>query len=160
MSVKGVMMTSYLMDTNAFNNIRDDKDVDVTTVARQARGRVYVTHHQADEINDTRDAARRAILMECLQTIDAETRPTETFVLGKSRLGLAKLSDGGRYNAILAELNKLNVKSSNKADALIGETAEAHGWVLVSDDRKFAKVMTGRGIRVICWRQFMAELAS
>ena len=160
MSVKKVMMTSYLMDTNAFNYICDDKDVDVATVARQARGRVYVTHHQADEINNTRDAARRAILMECLQTIDAETLPTETFVLDKSRLGMAKLSDGGRYNAILAELDKRKVKKSNKADALIGETAEAHGCVLVSDDGDFSDVMTARGILVIGWRQFIAELAS
>ena len=152
-------MTSYLMDTNAFNYIRDDKYADVATVARQARGRVYVTHHQADEINNTQDAARRAILAECLQTINADAWPTETFVIGKSRLGMAKLSDGGRYNAILVELDKRKIKKSNKADALIGETAEAHGCVLVSDDRDFSKVMTARGVRVIGWRQFIAELA-
>lgn len=151
-------MTLYLMDTNAFNNIWDAKDVDVATIARQAQGRVYVTHLQADEIKDTRNTARRASLMECLQTIDAELRPTETFVIGKSQLGRAKLGGGSSYRAILDKLNNRKKKRSNKADALIGETAEARGCDLVSDDQDLAEVMRMRGIRVIGWRQFVEEL--
>ncbi len=152
-------MTLYLMDTNAFNNICDAEDVDVATIARQAQGRVYVTHIQQDEVNNTRDVARRDVLRGCLQTINAEPWPTETFMIGKSRLGMARLSDGRRYHAILDELNNRKKKRSNEADALIGETAEARECVLVSDDQDLSEVMREVGVQVIGWRQFVKELS-
>ncbi len=153
-------MALYIMDTNAFNNICDNEDVDVASIARQARGRVYVTHCQWDEIKDTRNADRRSILAGCLQTIDADMWPTETFIVGRSRLGMAKLNEGGRYHAILDEMNRRKKKKSNVADALIGETAESRGCVLVSDDRDLSEVMTERGVRVIGWRQFVVALSA
>lgn len=151
---------SYLMDTNAFNNILDSANDDNPIIAQKARGRVYVTHHQADEINSTPKEARRAALMGFLQEITPDLMPTKTCVVNTSRLGMAQIDDGGCYREILTELDRRHSKNNNEIDALIGETAEKHVCVLVSDDRIFSCAMRARGVRVVGWRQFVAELTS
>ncbi len=120
-------------------------------VAQKARGRVYVTHHQADEINNTPKEARRTTLMGCLQEINPDLMPTKTCIVNTLRLGMAQIGDGGCYRDILKELDRRHSKNSNKIDALIGETAEKNGCVLVSDNRIFSCVMRARGVRVVGW---------
>ena len=152
------IMSHYLLDTNALNNLLDY--VDASALMPQMRGCIYVTHIQKDEIENTKDFARRASLLECLQEIGPDRWPTETFVLDRSRLGMARLGDNGPYAAILTDLDRRKRKTNNPNDALIGETAELHGAVLVSDDGDFADVMKSRGVRVVGWREFVSEMTT
>ena len=69
--------------------------------------------------------------------------PTESFVIGTSRIGSAKIGDG----KIIPRLLKGNNK--NMADAIIGETAIKNGFTLISNDAKFRKRMQENGGRAI-----------
>lgn len=150
-------MDRYLLDTNAFNNILDNDVIDA--VVLHAQGRIYATHHQTEEINNTKNETRRAHLATCFRVVGPQDVPTESFMLGFSRLGHARLGDGDCCRAIYWALEKCARKTNNAHDALIGETAEKGGFTLVSDDGALREVMTGRGVRVIGWRQLVCELA-
>lgn len=154
----GVIVDQYILDTNALNRILDYEDA--SALAPRIRGHVYVTHLQKDEIENTKSDARRADLLECFQVVGPDVWPTGSLVLDRSRLDMARLGDNGPYAAILAGLNGLKRKANNPNDALIGETAELHGAVLVSDDGDFSDVMKSRGVRVVGWCEFVSEMTT
>lgn len=77
-----------MFDTNVFNRVLDGV-VPVGSLA--GRAVAFATHVQRDEINNTRDPARRAALSEVFREIIAETISTDSFVLGASRLDEARL---------------------------------------------------------------------
>lgn len=55
------------------------------------RAKFYATHVQIDELKNTSNDARRAALLKVFEEITNITVPTESFVLGSSQLGEAKL---------------------------------------------------------------------
>ena len=135
-----------VVDTNIINRLVDgtffleDLPPDTECVA---------THVQIDELSNTKDTERRAKLFLKFATTVEYVIPTESTVLGISRVGYSKLSDGNQYNLVKAELDSLNGgKSSNIQDALIAEVAIANGYILLTADYHLFEVANKHGCAV------------
>ena len=151
-----------MFDTNVFNRIVDDTIPLVTLIGRVT---AYATHIQRDEINNTKNIERRAVLAKVFRDVVAESDPTRSFVLGVSRLDEARLGgervvptasavwdvsrwgeakwggDDDLYSTLKTELDKLNrAKPNNIQDALIAETSIKGDYVLVTDDTDLTTV--------------------
>src|SRR3989338_8878472 len=154
----------FMLDTNAYNQLLDN-DISVDDL----KGDFFTTHIPEDELNNTQVEDRRKKLNAKFKEIhqkelptesavcdtsnwdkskwtDSDT-PTESFVLGTSRLGGAKLGDGVSYNKILVFLEKIKPNDrGNIKDALIGETASKQDMILVTDDYGLFYAVTNKGI--------------
>jgi hypothetical protein len=77
-----------MFDTNVFNRI-----LDCVIPLQTLTGRVvaHATHIQRDEINNTKNPERRTALAKMFTDVIVESAPTDSFVLGVSRLGEARL---------------------------------------------------------------------
>lgn len=130
-------MKTYMLDTNVFNDVVDGK-VDLASLSGK---RLVATHVQRDEINNTKDEARKRALLAIFDL--ALQEPTESLVWGASRWGEAKWGDDDRFNAMRQELDALNGRRKNNTqDILIAETALGNGWVLITADSDLFKVVT------------------
>ena len=135
-------MNKYLFDTNIFNRILDG-DLDLNKMNNME---IFVTHVQLDEIQATKNNVRRSQLVSIFSRVLCEELPTESWVLGISRLDEVKLSDGVLYEQLLQKLNKLNkAKRNNRQDTLIAETAMANGITLVTDDHDLSQAISALG---------------
>jgi len=128
----------YMLDTNLFNHLVQG---DVLIGSLPEGGQFFVTHHQLDEIlewepTDLAAKKKRLDLISIVTQVSPDRVPTESFVLGYSRLGEGRLSDGGIYQKIVDKLNEWAPKRSeaNTRDALIAETAIKLGHVLITND--------------------------
>lgn len=128
-------MPSYMFDTNIFNRILDGV-VAITKFREKAH--FYATHVQLDELKATSNTQRRQELISVFEEVAGNNKvPTESFVLGVSRLDEAKLGDeeNDLYSKIKTELDKRNKnKPNNIQDALISETAIKNKITLVTED--------------------------
>jgi predicted nucleic acid-binding protein len=128
-------MPSYMFDTNIFNRILDAV-VAITKFREKAH--FYATHVQLDELKATSNTQRRQELISVFDEVAGNNKiPTESFVLGVSRLDEAKLGDeeNDLYSKIKTELDKRNKnKPNNIQDALISETAIKNKITLVTED--------------------------
>lgn len=88
----------------------------------------YITHIQTDEISKCPDEDKRAKLFLFITKVSPIVIPTNSFVLGLSRLGEARLGD----TKLLEEIRKENLKHTK--DALIGEVAIKNNFVLITED--------------------------
>jgi len=160
-----------MFDTNVFNRMLDGA---ISAHSLTGRALAYATHVQRDEINNTRDPARRAALSQVFREVVAQSVPTDSFVLDVSRLDEARLG-GGRvvstasavwgvsrwgearftaedniYSRLKERLDGLNgSKANNVHDALIAETAIKRELVLVTDDFHLAEVTKEFGGRCL-----------
>lgn len=138
----------YVLDTNIFNRILDGR-LSINDLPSGAE--FFATHVQIEEINQTNDTERRALLF----LIFAEIRPsivsTESFALGVSRIGHAKISKRDNLAKLVQmDLDTLNGgKANNIKDALIAEVAAVHECVLLTADHHLAQVAKKHGIRCI-----------
>jgi predicted nucleic acid-binding protein len=127
-----------MFDTNIFNHILDGKS-EINEFCGKAR--FYATHVQIDEIKKTSDIKRRQELLAIFEEMAGNNKiPTESFVLGVSRLNEAKLGDKKKdlYSKIKTSLDKRNRnKPNNIEDALIAETSVKNSLVLVTHDSDF-----------------------
>jgi len=171
-------LTSYMFDTNVFNRILDGV---ISVQALAGRVVAYATHIQRDELNNTMNSKRRAELAQVFVDVVAASVPTESLVLGVSRLGEAKLSgervvptesavygvsrygsakygaEDSLYPALKESLDGVNrQKSNNVHDALIAETSIKGGHVLVTDDADLAAVTKRYGARCISVAELLA----
>lgn len=139
----------YVVDTSLINKL-----VDGTVGADELPndGAFVASHIQIDELKQTKNPERRAkLLKKFTETVD-EILPTESFMLGVSRLDEGKLGDGISYDAIKKELDSLNGgKANNSKDALIAEIAMTKGYVLLTADFHLYQVADIHGIGVIYW---------
>jgi predicted nucleic acid-binding protein len=132
-------MKGYIFDTNIFNHILDGQ-VDLSFLEKIQP--CYTTHLQNDELQATKDVDRKSRLLAIFKTIPQKEIATESFVLGHSGLGMAKLGKGNLYNEIKKKLDDLNDgRSSNVNDALIAETAIINGLTFVTDDGDLYEVV-------------------
>ncbi len=132
-----------MFDTVIFNSILDS-DIDIALL----NGReCFATHIQYDEILATPDATRRSQLEEVFSLIPQLTQlPTESFVIGVSRLGESRLSDGILYSKMRSRLNEVNKrKRNNLQDILIAETAMKTNITLVTHDKDLFAIITEFG---------------
>lgn len=168
-------LNNFMFDTNIFDRVLDVK-LDITDLKK--KGKFFVTHIQLDELNAISDPIRKAELLEVFGHIvtdkvstesavwdiskwdeskwssEKPLTPTETFVLGVSRLGQAKLSQADIYSIIKNELDKIKNKPNNPKDALIAETSIKNGFILVTDDQTLHRVVTKIGGQVLSFLDF------
>lgn len=152
-SVNGLML-----DTNIFNRLLEDPSK-ITELADLGKP-LYITHVQADELNDTKDAQTRRMLLGKLKVVISEDDlPTYGFVLDVSRLDNAYLTDGGSLSQFISSLDSKtkskNLKSkpgNNPKDALIAETAHENSLTLLTDDERLFKTAQEFGYSALFWR--------
>jgi predicted nucleic acid-binding protein len=155
-------LPGYMFDTNVFNRILDGV-ISIQTLT--GRVVVYATHIQRDEIDNTKNPERRAALAQVFGDVVAELPPTDSFVLGVSRLDEARLggervvptasavygvsrygqakysAEDNLFSALKDRLDSINRnKPNNVHDALIAETSIKEGHILVTDDTDLAAV--------------------
>jgi len=131
-----------IFDTNSFDKILTGEiPLDLIKRSINKGYRYFVTHIQIDELSNTPDTKKdkRAQLILFLSAVAPSLIPSESFVLGYSRLGFAKLGTAGYYEKLLNE-NKTNIK-----DAIIGETAIKNNFILITEDKNFIKKMESLG---------------
>jgi len=117
-----------MLDTNTINKIADG-GISIGNLEKYVQSvDFYITHQQSDEISKTPDVERRSKLVLFLSKIRPIVIATESFVVGSSRLGFARLGEGQLFQT----LEKHNSKDTE--DALIGETSIKNGYILVTDD--------------------------
>ena len=148
-------MTSYMLDTNAFNRALDAR-VDPPTLSE--RGRLFITHIQRNEIQATCNEERLAALLAIFEAVEQENVPTAAAVWDVSEWGAAEFgSDNGSYERMLEALNRLNGnrRNNNAQDVLIALTALKRDYVLVTNDRHLGEVLREHGGRGILYEEFM-----
>lgn len=135
-----------VVDTSIINRLIDGS---LSTEDIPADAELVATHVQIDELSKTRDGERRARLFLRFATLVDSVIPTESTVLGVSRLDHSKLSDGGLYNRLKVDLDSLNKgKANNIQDALIAEVAIANGHTLLTADYHLAEIAKKYGCMV------------
>lgn len=164
---------SFMFDTNIFRHLLDNS-IDISIM--KTNGEFYVTHVQLDELMATRDENLRNELLKIFHEVvtsevltesavwdvskwdkakwSDDTVPTESFILGVSRLNQAKLGNGGIYDQIKDALEALKSKPNNIQDSLIAETAIKNGYILVTDDNDLRDVVNKIGSKAINLQEF------
>jgi predicted nucleic acid-binding protein len=148
---------AYMLDTTEFNAVAKG-ELPLSAIAGR---RLFVTHVQLDEINKTPCERMRAQLRAAFEDIAAENLPTESIVLGVSRLGQGKFpaadSDFAAMRKMLEALDKASAKRrlNQACDILIAETAIRNKLTLVSGDPNLRKVTIEFGGHAIDRKKFM-----
>jgi predicted nucleic acid-binding protein len=117
-----------ILDSNVFDDLLAGK-ISINNFNLN-ENEIFITHIQVDEINECPDKFKRASLFNLLIEIRPEKIPTETFALGFSRIGNAKLGDA----ILFQKLRNSNLNHSK--DALIGETAIKQNLILITNDKR------------------------
>jgi hypothetical protein len=134
-----------MLDTTEFNAVAKGQ---VTIFAYSGR-KLFATHVQLDEIDQTRDPQSRAQLRAAFDEIAAERMPTESAVWDVSKYDEAKYSAvDGLFERMLARLKELDPKKrhpNQHRDILVAETAIKKGLILVTGDRNLQTVVAEFG---------------
>ena len=172
-------LPGYMFDTNVFNRILDGV---ISLEALTDRCVAYATHVQRDEINNTKNPGRRAALAHVFDNVVGVQLPTDSFVLGVSRLDEARLggervvptasgvydvsrygqaqygTEDDLYSALKDRLDRINGnKPNNVQDALIAETSIKEGHLLVTDDTDLAAVTKEYGAQCLSVSEFLLQ---
>jgi predicted nucleic acid-binding protein len=128
---------NVILDTNVFDDLLSGR----LSVQRllAITDKIFVTHIQLDELNMCPDSERRGRLLQCLIECAPRKIPTESFVVGFSRIGSAKIGDGNLFE----NLHNGSLKSTN--DALIAETAFKNKMTLLTNDKRLYNKMISLG---------------
>lgn len=144
----------YIFDSHLFDAlVAKHLTMNELEDAKKNGATFYITHVQIDEINRCTDEDKRAILNLLMVKIAPKVIPTETFVMGRSRLGEAKLGTSGVYEKIY------NGNKAHIEDALIGEVAVKNDMILVTEDTGLKKKVAALKGRTISINEFRKEVA-
>jgi hypothetical protein len=139
----------YMLDTTEFNAVAKGY-VDVSSYAGM---RLFATHVQLDELNNTRSEEMRAQLLAVFNEVAPEKLLTESGFWGVSNWGECKWSArDGISIKMLARLGELDGEErypNQHRDILIVETAIKNGLTLISGDRNLRDVTAEFGGKVI-----------
>lgn len=150
MENNGYLM-KVIFDSNIFDDIVTGK-IDINILIQNGI-EVYITHLQVDEINECSDTEKRAQLFNSMTELRPYKVPTESFCIGVSRIGDAKINDGSGL------IQKLEAGNSNNAhDALIGETAIKNGLTLITNDKKFKNRVIELGGMAITTKELLIPI--
>src|SRR5688500_3992097 len=115
-----------ILDSNVFDDLLDG------TLSYElllnSNIEIFATHIQVEELTATPETEKKEHLLHALRVVEPAVIPTESFVIGTSRIGFAKIGSGDIINKIRTG-EKGNWKHTN--DALIGETAIKNGLTLI-----------------------------
>ncbi len=137
-------MRGFLLDTNVFNHLVEGK---ISKEDLPIGFPIFVTHLQRDEIWACQDKNKKEKMLGWLNMLPDHIEPTNTLVLGVSRIGAARIGNGVTYQKILDSLSSRK-KRKNKShihDALIGELAIERGFILVTNDQDLASTVIALG---------------
>lgn len=123
---------------------------------------LVTTHIQSDELAEITDPDKRARLLAIYNALPTSWVPTDGFVLGYSRLDMARLGGGEWTGVSIDDLDSPHRK--HRRDALIGTTAAGEADVLVTNDRRLARRMRGASAPCEIWgfdqfRRFVESVA-
>lgn len=135
----------HVLDTNIINRLAKGR----MNRSELPAGEYVVTHVQRDELAATGDPELRGRLLAQFEEVVDAVQPTESAIVGVSKVGGCKCGSAGEYRAVLDGLNALKAKANNIQDALIAEVAILNGYVLVTADGDLATVAQARGCRVV-----------
>jgi hypothetical protein len=96
---------------------------------------------------------RRKLLFEQLGALKPAMALTESIVVGISRVGAGKVSDGEEYERLLAALKLKKKNKNNPCDALIAETVLKNKLTLISADNALCAVMREAGGSVVQFKK-------
>jgi hypothetical protein len=142
---------TFALDTNIYDKIVDDPAALalVQRLTRAGKIKLFVTHVQEDEIANAPPARRRT-----LSAVPREVVATHGFIIGESRLDMARLGE----EAPIEAMRGTNWAKRTR-DALIAVTARGEGHTLVSEDGDLrTRAQTALGLTPWDWQQFYAHL--
>lgn len=142
-------MATFVLDSNVFNQWAQN------LLKREQfpdDAEFVVTHVQIDELNNTPDRDRRALLLLNLAQWRPTLVPVESMVWDATRWDHAKWSDGEMYIAIRAALDEQAERPNNVHDGLIAEVALKNGFTLVTGDGVLARTIEVMGGKVMHFR--------
>ncbi len=141
-------MNAYMLDTNLFNDVLDGR----ISSASFAGARLLAIGVQVAELRATKNAERRARLIEVFETISPNVVPAASFAFDIEGAGWdqACWNDGsGRFEKMLDRLQSMDAKGKSGPnqvrDILIAETAIKMQANLVSGDRNHRQVCVEYG---------------
>ena len=150
--VKSLLMSKdrirVMFDNDVLNKMVEGA-LDVDNIKNCNKFEFYATHIQTDQVSQCKDADKRARLTLALAKLSPVILPTESGVLGISRLGEFKFSS---EDSKIEDLRKGN--QSHTADALIGETAIKKGILLVTNDKTLKSRVNANGGRAVNLEEF------
>jgi rRNA-processing protein FCF1 len=139
---------NFIFDSNIFDKIASG-DLKIEELIKfKKKAEFHITHIQVDEINKCTNIEKRSKLFLFMTKLAPKIIPTNSFILGKSRLGEARLSDG-----IIFEKLK-NGNDKNTGDALIGETAIKEKLILITEDKNLRKKVNLQGGKSLSLEEF------
>lgn len=137
-----------------FNHLLRDQ---IDPGALAARGALVSTYVQHQELEATKDPARREQLLSVFRDLATSNIPTSSSVWDEALWDEAKWSpEDGLYEYLLVELNRLKAKPNNYRDALIAETAIRNALCLITDDWHLARVTRAFGGYALRLQDFLA----
>jgi predicted nucleic acid-binding protein len=139
-----------MLDTSVFNWLIDG---DIGPDELPAGATYFVTHIQRDELAAESREERRNQLFAQLGALAPIDSLTESSVVGISRVGGSKVSDGVGHEELVRALNRKKKSRNNPNDALIAETALRNQLTLISADRTLCEEMLKRGGNVIQFKK-------
>ena len=146
---------NVMFDTNSFDKILSgDIPLELIKKSISLGYRYFITHIQTDELSNTPDNKKdkRAKLVLFLSAVAPSLIPTESFVLGYSRIGYSRLGTAGYYEKLLNK-NKTNIR-----DSIIGDTAIKNGFIIVTEDKEFIEKIRSVGGTAIIPKDFADKL--
>ena len=157
------MVARYMLDTNAIIRLSEAPDIVQLAAERVEFGSVefLVTHVQVDELCRVDDSDAIALRVVALLRVRARFVLTSIFVLGVSRLDLARLGGEEDSAAFERHVGAGTARDKHAEDATIATSARSEYAVLVTLNRKdLNRFRRGQpDLRVIGWSEFSAELA-
>lgn len=137
----------YVVDTCIINKLVDGT---LSLERLPCDGDYVASHIQVDELNKTTNDIRRTQLLEKFSAVIDLMAPTESFVIGTSRIGSARISDGKTFPTLKASLDALNnAKQNNIQDSLIAEIALKNDYTLITTDKNLSEAAAKHGCKVI-----------
>jgi len=153
------MSKEFLLDNNIYKYIAgtagEDQEISLEKM-KDSGHEFFTTHVEKDEFEEA-DEDTRNELFQVVQEIESEELPTESFRLGTSRLGKAKLSDGEKQKDVR---KRLGGGSNEDKDALIIETAIQNDLILVSEESSHEEAMNQMNEQFMNKDEFKEEITN
>lgn len=143
---KDILVDSNIIDDLISNKITEKEIKE----AKQKGFNFFITHIQSDEISKCKNEEKRAKLTLFLTKLSPKIVETESLVMDLSRLDYAKMGAGDIMRKITGDTKDLR----KYKDGLIGETALAKNYILLTNDTILSKKIKKIGGNSISSEEF------
>jgi predicted nucleic acid-binding protein len=142
-------MKKIMFDSNVFDKL--SRIIGKIKDSAEKQYEYYITVTQVEELCKIPDSKMEKRIHNMIMLADLRPKlvPISAFVLGKARLGYARLGSGQAYYKIL------NDKHSNINDAIIADTSVFEGCTLITEDKDLFTRMTNHGYDVMYLDEFI-----